>query len=181
MSLQKNLKVALNENRLLILGTQVLFGFQFHGVFQELFAQLPTSSKIFEAAGLELLVLSIALLVAPSMLHRIGEGGRDSSEILVFTTGCAALALLPLALALALEVFVVTRQWRNESLGTLTGVAFFLVAVAFWYGLAFWMRKRKPPPPKPSRTSLDVQVDQLLTEARLIIPGSKPFWDFSSP
>ena len=41
MDVQKKLKVSLNENRLLMLGAQVLFGFQFNAVFQELFAELP--------------------------------------------------------------------------------------------------------------------------------------------
>jgi hypothetical protein len=49
MDVQKKLKLALNENRLLILGVQVLFGFQFNGIFQELFVELPYPSRVLEA------------------------------------------------------------------------------------------------------------------------------------
>ena len=59
MDLQKKLKLALNDNRLLILGTQVLFGFQFNGIFQELFVDLPYPSRVLEACGLTLLMISI--------------------------------------------------------------------------------------------------------------------------
>ena len=34
MTLERQLKVPLDESRLLILGAQVLFGFQFNGIFQ---------------------------------------------------------------------------------------------------------------------------------------------------
>ena len=56
MDVQKKLKVALNENRLLMLGAQVLFGFQFNAVFQELFLELPYVSRLLESLGLTLLM-----------------------------------------------------------------------------------------------------------------------------
>jgi hypothetical protein len=37
MKLERQLKIALDESRLLILGSQVLFGFQFNGIFQQQF------------------------------------------------------------------------------------------------------------------------------------------------
>jgi len=45
VSLERKLKIALDESRLLILGAQVLFGFQFNGIFQELFEELPRPSQ----------------------------------------------------------------------------------------------------------------------------------------
>jgi hypothetical protein len=43
--IERKLKTALDESRLLILGAQVLFGFQFQGAFQELFSELPRASQ----------------------------------------------------------------------------------------------------------------------------------------
>jgi Family of unknown function (DUF6328) len=180
MDLQKKLKLALNENRLLILGTQVLFGFQFNGIFQELFVDLPYTSRALETCGLTLLMISIAFLVAPSMHHRLVEGGRDNARVLKLATDFAGLALLPLAFALAFDMFV-TVAW---ALGAFTGVAigaiFFLVAILSWYVLGFLLRSEKPVMAKDKtvRTPLDVQVDQLLTEARLIIPGAQALLGF---
>ena len=180
MDLQRKLKVALNENRLLMLGTQVLFGFQFNGVFQELFVELPYMSRMLESSGLTLLMSSIAFLIAPSMHHRIVEGGQDNARVLRLATDFAGFALLPLSLTLAFDMFVASAWAASEVSGIAVGAAFFLLAIFFWYALGFLMRRKKPPMvrDKTMRTPLDVQVDQLLTEARLIIPGAQALLGF---
>src|SRR3569832_705826 len=81
MSLAEKVKTALDETRLLILGAQVLFGFQLNGVFQEAFAELAWSTRLLPCMGQFLMVLALALLIAPSMQHRIVEGGDDSNRI----------------------------------------------------------------------------------------------------
>ena len=58
MELDAKLKTALDESRLLILGAQVLFGFQFQSVFQELFAEVPRTSQLVQCAGLLLLLIA---------------------------------------------------------------------------------------------------------------------------
>jgi hypothetical protein len=180
MDLQKKLKLALNDNRLLILGTQVLFGFQFNGIFQELFVELPYPSRVLEACGLTLLMASIAFLIAPSMHHRIVEGGRDSARVLKLATDFAGFALLPLTFALAFDMFVTVAWTLGLVAGTTIGATFFLVAILSFYSLGFLLRNEKPAMTKDKtvRTPLDVQVDQLLTEARLIIPGAQALLGF---
>jgi uncharacterized protein DUF6328 len=180
MDLQKKLKLALNENRLLILGVQVLFGFQFNGIFQELFVELPYSSRVLEACGLTLLMISIAFLVAPSMHHRLVESGQDTARELRLATDFAGLALLPLTFALAFDMFVAIAWTLGLITGIIIGATFFLVAILFWYVLGFLLRRKKPAMAKDKtvRTPLDVQVDQLLTEARLIIPGAQALFGF---
>src|ERR1700731_246096 len=91
MSLQRKLKNALDETRLLILGAQVLFGYQFNGMFQEAFDDLNLSLRLIACAGLVLIMLAIGLLIAPSMQHRIVERGEDSDRILSATTTLAGL------------------------------------------------------------------------------------------
>ena len=76
MTLQRKLKTALDETRLLILGAQVLFGFQFNGAFQELFEELPQSSRYLHCIALVLIMSTIGLLIAPSMRHRVVDGDR---------------------------------------------------------------------------------------------------------
>lgn len=180
MDLRKKLKVALDENRLLMLGTQVLFGFQFNGVFQELFVELPYASRLLESLGLTLLMITIALLIAPSMHHRIVEGGQDNARVLRLATDFAGFALLPLSLTLALDMFVASAWAAGQASGIAVGAIFFLLAVFFWYLLGFLLRRKKSTMgrDKTMRTPLDVQVDQLLTEARLIIPGAQALLGF---
>jgi hypothetical protein len=38
MSTERKFKIALDETRLLMLGSQIFFGFQFNGIFQSAFA-----------------------------------------------------------------------------------------------------------------------------------------------
>lgn len=59
MTLERQLKIALDETRLLILGAQVLFGFQFNGIFQQLFDELPFVARALCCAGLTLIMLSL--------------------------------------------------------------------------------------------------------------------------
>jgi hypothetical protein len=57
--LDRRVKLALDETRLLILGVQVLLGFQFQSFFQDAFVELPSVSRWLCVAG-------VALLIAPS-------------------------------------------------------------------------------------------------------------------
>jgi len=66
---------------LFALGSQVLFGFQFNGIFQQQFDALPSLSRAFVCAGLTLIMLAVALLIAPSMDHRIVERGQDRTLV----------------------------------------------------------------------------------------------------
>jgi hypothetical protein len=51
MSLSTKVKTALDETRLLMLGAQVLFGFELNGVFQEEFATQSAASRYVDCAG----------------------------------------------------------------------------------------------------------------------------------
>lgn len=180
MDLPKKLKLALNDNRLLILGTQVLFGFQFNGAFQERFAALPYEFRVQEAAGLTLLMVSIGCLITPSMHHRITEEGNDSARVLALATAFAGIALFPLTLALAFDLNVAASSAATPGAGVVIGAGFFIVANISFYGLGFLLHRKRRPMSKDKTvaTPLDVQVDQLLTEARLIIPGAQALLGF---
>lgn len=180
MKLERQLKIALEESRLLILGAKVLFGFQFNGIFQQKFESLPLSSRAFVCAGLTLLMVAIGLLIAPSMQHRIVERGQDSPRVLALATLATGMALMPVAIALALDLFAAVEPIANTVVAAILAGAFFGLAMLCWYALA-WLSKRKNQPMtedgiKP--TSLETQVDQMLTEARVIIPGVQALLGF---
>jgi Family of unknown function (DUF6328) len=181
MQLERQLKIALDESRLLILGAQVLFGFQFNGVFQDQFQELPSASRTVICAGLFLLVVAVALLIAPSMQHRIVERGQDSPRVLALATCFAGPALLPISIALALDVFVAMERIASISTAVIVGAVFFVLALLCWYLLEWIVKRKRQPmsqhdPSKP--TPLETQVDQLLTEARVIIPGVQALLGF---
>src|SRR5207248_10055207 len=106
MELSKKVKIALDETRILILGAQILLGFQFRGVFSDGYEQLPTHARYLDGVALGLMVCVVGLLITPGPYHRIVEGGEDSGNFHRLVTVIADLALLPLALALGLDLLL---------------------------------------------------------------------------
>lgn len=100
----------MDETRLLILGAQVLFGFQFEVAFQELYRELPDYAKGVHGFGVAALLLPIALLIAPSLYHQIACGGEARKSAVNVATLLAGLSLLPLTLGLGASVFVAFDQ-----------------------------------------------------------------------
>lgn len=182
MKLERQLKIALDETRLLILGAQVLLGFQFNGIFQQQFRDLPFLSRAFLCTGLALLIVAVALLIAPSMQHRIVERGQASRRVLGVTTLLAGAALLPISMALALDVFVATERIFPLTGAVACGAIFFGLAMLLLYALEWTIKREGKPMPQqdeaPKPTPLETQVDQLLTEARFIIPGVQALLGF---
>src|SRR3981081_4488481 len=91
----RRIKTALDETRLLILGSQVLFGFLFESAFQNGFETLSRASQYLVCAALTLMVLSIGCLIAPSMQHRIVEAGQSTPRLERAASTFAAWALVP--------------------------------------------------------------------------------------
>jgi hypothetical protein len=181
MSLSKKVKTALDETRLLILGAQVLFGFQLQGVFQEAFTDLSPTTRLLTCAGQVLMALSIGLLIAPSMQHRIVEDGEDTLRIHRVTGLFAGLALLPFEISLGLGVYIVFDHLYGTVVALVAGSVFCLLAGLFWFGLEFAMKAsigEIPAHEQEKPTPLTAKVDQMLTEARVIIPGGQALLGF---
>jgi hypothetical protein len=177
--LDKKLKTALDENRLLILGAQVLLGFQFQCFFQDGFAQLAPSSIMLCLVGLACVILAVALLVVPSMQHRLIEKGHSSGRLLGAASFYAGLALAPLALSLTLSAYVVLDRHFGTLAGVVGGLGFGALAAAAWFGFEYVIglapEKRSM---HTTQTPLGTRIEQVLTEARLIIPGGQALFGF---
>src|SRR6187200_1179728 len=107
MSLQDKTKTALDESRMLMLGAQILLGFQFQAPFQSAFETLSPHEKTIEVSVLCIMVVVIGLLIAPSARHRIVELGEATPVINRFITKMAlATLLLPFCVALAFDLFI---------------------------------------------------------------------------
>jgi hypothetical protein len=188
MELPQKIKIALDETRILILGAQILLGFGFRGVFSERFDELPGYARCANGVGLGLLVCAIGLLIAPGPYHRIAERGQDSGRLHRFVTVIADLALLPFALALGLGLFVGTEAIFDDSVASAAaGAAGAGLALALWYGLP-QLRKRfvgerermitRGQSNELADTPLHVKIEQLLTEARVVLPGAQALFGF---
>ena len=101
---------ALNEARTLVLGAQVLLGFNFQAVFTPAFETLPALSRNLKVCSLSLMLVAIGLLISPAAYHRIVEDGTDSDTFLRFLSIVTELALLPFALGLGIDLAVATAR-----------------------------------------------------------------------
>ena len=176
--LDAKLKTALDKSRLLILGAQVLFGFAFQAAFQELFAEIDTAGRTVQLAALGLLTLSVALLIVPSLYHQIACRGRTLHAALRVATSFAGWSLLPLTLGLGASAYVVFERFAGIEVGLIFGGALAGTGIFLLYGLGFALRKTPKPPPPEGETSLKTKIEQLLTEARVIIPGGQALLGF---
>jgi hypothetical protein len=178
--LDRQLKTALDESRLLILGAQVLFGFQFQAVFQERFADLSPSSRACLGASLTLLLTSIACLIAPSLHHQIRFQGESRIGALRAATWFAGVSLLPLTLGLGLSTFVVFALQFGVAAGVTAGAVFTTSSLLLLYGWGFFIcsADRGSAMPHEEPTELKTKIEQLLTEARVIIPGGQALLGF---
>jgi hypothetical protein len=184
MDVESRLKTALDESRLLILGAQVLFGFQFEAVFQERFSELSGQSQLIHNAGLVLMLMSISLLIAPSLFHQIIFRGESTPAAVGAATLLAGASLLPLTVGLGISAFVIFERLFGRGFGLFVGTAFTMIALALLYGLGFALKRDRKMPMKKhmqetSRTTpLKTKIEQMLTEARVIIPGGQALLGF---
>jgi Family of unknown function (DUF6328) len=182
MSPHKKTKIALDENRMSILGVQILFGFQLQAPFQKQFETLPQASRYASLAAFGLLSVAVALLIAPSAYHRIVvRHGSAEGAIRHGITWLIDVALLLLALAIGIDLYLVGDRIIGGVAGPILGVAFCLVALVFWYGIeAVSLTKRIKPVPTDNGDALKLEdrIDFALTEARVVLPGVQALLGF---
>ena len=136
MPLGKAVKTALDETRLLILGAQVLLRFQLQAMFREGFGQLLPAAQYVCEAALLLMAGTVCLLIAPSMQHRLVEGGQDSPRLLRVARRYAVAALVPFTLALALDFHVIFAKQLDTRAGIFAAGVFTAVCA----GCGFFFR-----------------------------------------
>jgi len=115
------------------------------------------------------------------MQHRLVERGRTSGRILAATTLFAGLALAPFALSLGADIGIVFGFKFGTPTGATLGLAFAGLALALWYGIEYLLRrpnrKERAMPEEPD-TPIDVRVEHMLTESRLLLPGAQALFGF---
>jgi len=119
-------------------GVQALFGFQLIAAFNQRFVDLEPPTPAIHFASLLLVALAIGLLMAPASYHRIRERTIVSSYFTVLSSRLVAAAMIPLALAIAMDVYVVGEMifpgmssLYTSAFGVLVFVALFLLWIVF--------------------------------------------------
>ncbi len=188
---------ALNESRMLVLGAQVLIGFQFRSIFEPGFDSLPLPSQWLKLVGLGLMLVVLGLIISPSAYHRLVEGGEDTHDQHRYTSKLMTWALLPFALGLGIDVFVAAQKVFGWQAGAAAGLVGVLIAAAFWYLLGFYMRRERAGEiaaekkkdeedemgeerdgGRDGKTKLTDKIKHVLTECRVVLPGSQALLGF---
>src|ERR1051326_5435497 len=135
MELKDKIRLSLDESRMLILGAQILLGFQCRVVLEPEVERLPPSSQYLKMIAMVILLGGIALIISPGSYHRIVRAGNDAEDVQEFATTVMDFALVPFLLALALELYVSTARILGASIGLMEGAFIGLAGLALWYGL----------------------------------------------
>jgi hypothetical protein len=78
-----------------------------------------------------LIILSIAMLIASSMQHRLVEAGQSTPRLIRGTNRLTGVALLPLTIGLALSVYVVAQRTFGAAIGI--AIAAFLACASSFF------------------------------------------------
>ncbi|MDQ3917631.1 MAG: DUF6328 family protein [Acidobacteriota bacterium] len=193
--IKDKVKNALDEARMLVLGSQVLVGLQFRSFFEKGFESLPVVSQALKLAGLGLMLLAVGLLISPAAYHRLVERGEDTEEIHRYASKLMGFALLPFAFGLGLDLYVATQKVVGWKTGAAAGLLGLLVAVFFWYLLEFYRKRERAaeiaekkkeerevdePEDKErdERRKLSDKIKHVLTECRVVLPGAQALMGF---
>ena len=124
-------------------GIQTLFGFQLIAGFNQGFGKLAAGEQSLHYVSLVLVALAIAVIMTPAAYHRIVEQGSVSQFFVSLISWLIAAAMVPLAIALSLEVYLVGMVIFGER-GLSAIVAGVLLAIfgALWFAFPFAMRQR---------------------------------------
>lgn len=143
ISLKEQMRNIIEEARMVLPGIQALFGFQTVAVFNQRFEQLPDTMQHVHLLALALVVLAIALVMAPASYHRLVEPQRVSRRTVRLSSWLICAALAPLAGGLALDMAVVlflATDTYAPSLGG--GAATLLLLLGCWFLLPLLARRR---------------------------------------
>jgi hypothetical protein len=189
--LKDKIQNALEEGRILVLGSQVLLGFQYRSTFEPGFENLPHHAQYMKLAGLILMIIAIGMLMLPGAYHRIVEEGEDTEELHRFTTGVMGFALLPFAIGLGLDMFIAGEKVMSRAAGVALGLVAGLAALFFWYGLEAIRKSRRTPAIEEEKAmerrkqgsesggaKVKDKIKHVLTEARMVLPGAQALLGF---
>ena len=128
------------------------------------------------------------LLMWPAAFQQVAEDGEVGRPTFDFASRVMCWALFPFAAALGIEVHAVARTVCGLAAATALGVGTGGVAIAFWYGIEMAAKRRRPAreramgdrksAEKGEATPLKDKIDDVLTEARVVIPGAQALLGF---
>src|SRR6266576_3228503 len=132
-SLQEAADTMINEARMVLPGVQALFGFQLIAVFSERFASISQWLQGLHLLATVLVALVVALIMAPAAYHRIAERGRISRRFVDVGSWVISAAMALLAVAIALELYLLVRVVAGSNgIALLVGASMLVALMVAW-------------------------------------------------
>lgn len=142
-SLSKSVGNILEEARMILPGTQTLFGFQLIVIFNTRFQErLSLVEQYVHLAATMLVAVATAMLIAPAAYHRRVEPEAASHRFVMLSSRLLAGSLIPLMIAVCADFYLVaslvTGQWLLSLLLALTLLGVF---AGLWFVLPYGAMK----------------------------------------
>lgn len=182
--LNQKIKLSLDEARMLVLGAQILLGFEYRIFLEPTFDELPRMVQLLRLGGLGAILLTTMLLMWPAAYQQITENGNATPALHEFATKVMCDALLPFAMAIGIDVYTVSAKVGGNRIGIPFGTATAATALFFWYVLGYLQRRprerimNESNATQPAKTPLHDKIDDVLTECRVVIPGAQALLGF---
>lgn len=125
----------LDECRMVLPGIQALFGFQMIAVFNNGFSEkLTVGQQKLHIVAIVFVVVAIACVMAPAAIHREAEPKTASDRFLRVATRLLLAAMLPLAIGICIDVFLVALMvWKDPVIPASIASALFVLLLALWF------------------------------------------------
>ena len=188
--LTNRIENALNETRILLLGSQIFLGFLLRAFFEPGFSRLTYAADIALTTATILTTAAVGLLVWPAAFHQIAERGAETAFTATFTSTVLDWVLMPVAIALGLSVYTAAIDMRVPK-ASVFAIASSLVALGVWYFMALARHnpairekvrrdtaEQEQENKKQNKTELPQRIKNVLTERRMALPGAQAMLGF---
>jgi hypothetical protein len=131
------------EARMVLPGVQALFGFQLIAVFNQRFSDLSPVDRQIHLAALLLVAIAIGMIMTPAAYHRLCEPYGVSRYFTRISSRLIAGAMVPLAIAVALDVYIVARMVDfAPAAAAVLGAVVLLMLASLWLVFPVWRRTK---------------------------------------
>jgi hypothetical protein len=143
LSLDEAASHLLEECRTIVPGVQAVFGFQLIAVFNQGFGEkLAPSEQRLHLYAIALVVLAMALVMAPAALHRMAEPKQVSERFVWLASNLVLAGMFPLAIGVGLDAYVVASVIvKNDAIGVVIAFALLVVFASLWIVLPLRQRR----------------------------------------
>jgi hypothetical protein len=146
-TLEEQANHAIAEARMVLPGVQALLGFQLVAVFNQRFTQLGSEDQVAHIVAFLFIALAAGLLMTPAAYHRQMGGEKITRHFVKLATRLIMIAMWPLAAAIAIDSYLLSRlvfEGRSVALALAAIVLFVLVGLWFVFPVLTRARKDRP-------------------------------------